>query len=74
MELNCRVCGLAQTEPPWGADGKSPNFLICGCCGTEFGYEDCTPAAVEAARERWKARGFDWFCPEERPRGWTPPK
>ena len=29
----CRVCGLNQDFKPWGEDGKTPAFEICGCCG-----------------------------------------
>lgn len=53
-DLNaCRVCGRRHEEPPWGADSRSPTFEICDRCGTEFGYEDATPDAAQAARERW---------------------
>jgi hypothetical protein len=33
------VCGLEQGELPWGADGATPSFAICDCCGVEFGLE-----------------------------------
>lgn len=65
------MCGLAQAEPPWGADGKSPNFEICDCCGVEFGYEDALPAASEEFRARWLASGAQWFSPTERPGDWS---
>jgi hypothetical protein len=38
----CRVCGLEQDFQPWGKDGKTPAFEICGCCGVDFGYQDCS--------------------------------
>ncbi len=28
---HCRVCGLKQDFKPWGEDGKTPTFEICGC-------------------------------------------
>jgi hypothetical protein len=55
--LACRVCGMIQDEPPWGDDGQSPNYIICECCGTEFGYGDCTIKAIYASRSRWLANG-----------------
>ena len=36
----CRVCGWKQETAPWGGDGQTASFLICPCCGVEFGYED----------------------------------
>ena len=66
----CRVCGLAQSEPPWGEDDRVPIFDICDCCGTEFGYEDCTIDSVKAARARWLANRMPWFSPALRPADW----
>jgi hypothetical protein len=68
--LLCRVCGLDQGEPPWGADGRTPSFAICDCCGTEFGYEDGSPQAVRATRERWLASGGDWQNPRTKRVAW----
>ena len=68
--LFCRVCGLEQPSPPWGADGKSPTFDICACCGVEFGYEDSLPAAVEAYRKKWQSAGMKWWILKEKPEGW----
>ena len=69
-EMHCRVCGLPQGEPPWGEDGCTPSFQICDCCGTEFGYEDCTPGAAKRARENWVAKGSPWFEQRSRPVAW----
>ena len=69
---NCRVCGLPQDELPWGEDGASPTFEICDCCGTEFGYEDTTPAAAGRARQKWIANGAGWFRPKRKPENWNP--
>lgn len=66
----CRVCGLAQDEPPWGSDGKTPSFNICSCCGVEFGYEDATPAGTREYRRRWVGGGAKWFTPSRRPEDW----
>ena len=71
----CRVCGLITTSSnpadlPWGRDGKSPNWDICECCGTEDGYEDTSPDAARAARERWLAKEAGWFEPKSQPPNW----
>lgn len=68
-EMLCRVCGLRQDEPIWGADGQSATYDICACCGCEFGYEDCLPEAIRRHREKWLATGA-WFDPTKRPADW----
>ncbi len=68
--LACRVCGLIQDEEPWGENGENPNFAICGCCGTEFGYEDCTKESVKANRKRWLEAGANWWVLKEKPKYW----
>lgn len=67
----CRVCGMPQDEPPWGEDGRTPSFDICPCCGAEFGYEDCTPAAIRRYRGEWVAAGMKWFEPKQKPQTWN---
>lgn len=59
-DLRCRVCGWLQSAAPWGLDGKTPSFEICDRCGVEFGYEDCTDAAVQQYRASWIAAGTPW--------------
>lgn len=66
----CRVCGLRQDEPPWGADGSTPSFDICNCCGTEFGYEDATIAAIKKTRAKWLTKSGTWFEPKAKPENW----
>jgi hypothetical protein len=69
----CRVCGLFQDQdvPPWGFDGNSPSFDICGCCGAEFGFDDCFPGAVKEFRAKWLEKGSAWRFPEEKPPNWS---
>jgi hypothetical protein len=69
--MRCRICGLEQVSPPWGEDGKTPSFDICDCCGVVFGYEDSTPQSVRRYRQRWLARGAEWFVPKSMPAGWS---
>jgi hypothetical protein len=66
----CRVCGYGASEPPWGADGTSPTFEYCPCCGVEHGYQDTIPAGARLHRRRWIAAGGAWDDPGERPAGW----
>jgi hypothetical protein len=68
---HCHVCGWGLAEPPWGDTGTDPSWCICGCCGCEFGYEDCQASGVLAYRQRWLAAGATWFNPKDRPAGWN---
>lgn len=67
---NCRVCGYELSSAPWGDDGDTPSWDICPCCGTEFGYEDCTLVSAKNKRNRWFADGCKWFDPKSRPLDW----
>jgi hypothetical protein len=71
-EMFCRICGLLQDEPPWGADGQYATFNICDCCGAEFGYEDTLLIAIRNHRSKWERDGYKWFCPKEKPENWDP--
>lgn len=70
-DMNCRVCGLDQGFEPWGEDDCSPTFVICDCCGVEFGYGDCTLKAARASRERWLKTSAEWKHPKEKPHNWS---
>jgi len=67
----CRVCGYELNDPPWGDDGCSPTWDICPCCGTEFGYEDCTPASARKTRAKWISNGKKWFDASKKPADWS---
>lgn len=67
----CRVCGLKQDFKPWGEDGKTPAFEICGCCGFEFGYQDCIPEYVKKFRKEWLKKDGEWASPDEKPANWS---
>ena len=69
-EFRCRVCGLLYDFKPWGEDGRSPTFYICGCCGVEFGYEDTMAVAARKNRQKWIESGAEWFRPTECPPDW----
>lgn len=67
----CRVCGLQQSDPPWGEDGNSPTFNYCPCCGVEFGYGDATEKAIQQWRSKWLEKGANWSEVELRPKNWS---
>ena len=66
-EHTCLVCGFS------GDDEFYPrNYMICGCCGTEFGYDDRVLTNRDL-RLRWIKHGFPWFDVDEpKPHGWDP--
>lgn len=68
--MRCRVCGLGQHEAPWGADGVTPTFDSCPCCGTQFGCQDGTVRAARSARRWWLQTGGHWDEPGDRPPVW----
>ncbi len=68
--FRCRVCGLWLDDPPWGADGRTPLFDYCPCCGVEFGYQDATAVGAKRFREQWLERGGHWSVKEREPPNW----
>lgn len=67
----CRICGNLDDHPVWGADGQSPSFNICNCCGVEYGYEDCNLQAVRSYRTKWLEKGAQWLDPKKQPPNWS---
>jgi hypothetical protein len=65
-EHTCPVCGYEGD-----LEFRPRDYQICGCCGTEFGYDDRT-LTFEQLRAEWMQKGCPWFDPEEaRPLGWN---
>lgn len=71
FDFCCQVCGLNQGFKPWGDQGDLPTFDICGCCGVQFGYEDCTLEGIKEFREKWLREGGNWFSFKEKPQNWS---
>ena len=67
----CHVCGYNNGEPVRGRSGKDPTFIICECCGCEFGYHDATLKALSRHREKWLGNGAKWRGVRERPKEWN---
>lgn len=65
MTYRCPVCGYTQLPRP------PCDYLICPCCGTEFGYDDYA-TVHEQLRQRWMALGAPWFSRTRLvPQGWN---
>lgn len=56
----CPVCGYSGDQ-----EFEPRDYQICGCCGTEFGYDDDFGVTFQELRDRWVANGCPWFDPEE---------
>jgi hypothetical protein len=60
MKHFCPVCGYdSLTRPPI-------DYLICPCCGTEFGYDDVAHSWDEL-RSLWVSKGAAWFSKHTQP-------
>lgn len=69
--FQCPVCGYDRLRRP------PEDYLICACCGTEFGYDDFADTHEgrqhrwDQLRQRWIDRGMRWFSPvTQPPPGW----
>ena len=66
----CRVCAYKAARPFYKANG-SPEYEICQCCGSESGYYDVTPQAVESNRRVWIQKGALWMNLKLKPADWN---
>lgn len=65
MTHTCLVCGYAGLSHP------PAQYMICPCCGTEFGYSD-EEVTHEELRRRWVLSGTQWWSPNNPPpAGWS---
>jgi hypothetical protein len=64
--FDCPVCGYDQlTNPP-------KDYMICPCCGTEFGNDDFE-VSHEQLRRQWLEAGAPWFSDSTaQPVEWNP--
>lgn len=66
-EHMCLVCGYDRD-----VEFFPRRYMICGCCGTEFGVDDRARSHADL-RRNWIAAGCNWFDPEEpKPTAWNP--
>ena len=65
----CPVCGYSKLLEP-ARNNNVPSFEICSCCGTEFGYDDCSQEKIMKLRKEWIESGYKWFSEEDKPDNW----
>jgi hypothetical protein len=70
--FTCLVCGYTNLdEAPYDNYGCA-SYIICPCCGTEFGYDDCTISHI-ALRQKWIKSGMKWWSKNILPqKNWNP--
>lgn len=68
----CPVCGYDKLpQPPFDEHGY-PTYVICSCCGFEFGVTDESDGWSYASyREKWINDGCPFFLPMQRPPSWS---
>jgi len=71
VEFHCRICGYKNETPPWGEDGKCPEYDFCPCCNVEFGNEDYSLESIKRYRKAWLESGANWSEPEKKPMEWV---
>ncbi len=72
MEKICPVCGYKKlADYPYDNYGY-PTYVICSCCGYEFGFDDSSNGMTfKAYRKKWIADGFQFFRKDEKPSLWN---
>ncbi len=69
---SCRICGLSHYPfLPWGEDNMTASFVICECCGAEFGYDDCNIISIQNYRKIWLENGGNWLYKDRKPANWS---
>src|SRR5436309_5252509 len=64
--FTCPICGYDELRRP------PDDYLICPCCGTEFGYTDANRTRAEL-REAWVRGGMQWHSRiTQPPPDWNP--
>src|SRR5882724_9704767 len=66
VTYNCPVCGYNELSNP------PKDYMICPCCGTEFGNDDFE-VSHEELRKAWLRAGAQWFSEHTpKPSDWSP--
>lgn len=77
MKYICEVCGYPYLiEPPYDKNGNG-SYIICPCCGFEFGYDDYPDKekSIIDWRNNWIENGYIWFSEKKAPPiNWNPQK
>jgi hypothetical protein len=64
-----RICALE------GASARRtgcPTYVICSCCGFEFGFDDDSEGHTYSTyRKQWIDQGFPFFIAKKRPANWN---
>ena len=68
----CPVCGYDKLEQPPYDEYGYPTYVICSCCGFEFGFDDSSKnMTFSKYRENWMLKGFPFFNKNKKPKIWN---
>ena len=68
----CPVCGYDKMSEPPCDDLGYPTYVICSCCGFEFGFDDESKGlSFSEYRQRWINNGFTFFSVKKKPTNWN---
>ncbi len=68
----CPVCGYEHLPKPPHDEHGCPTYVICSCCGCEFGFDDDSEGHTYSTyRKKWIDRGFPFFNKRKQPKGWN---
>jgi hypothetical protein len=68
----CPICGYSDlSDIPYDEYGY-PTYVICDCCGYEFGFDDESKnISFSAYRQKWIKEGFHFFNKKKEPVLWN---
>lgn len=68
----CPICGYDRLPEPPRDEHGCPTYVICPCCGFEFGFDDDSEGHTYSTyRQHWIDRGFPFFNAKKRPANWN---
>jgi hypothetical protein len=73
MEYKCPICGWPIESDP-KKEELYRSFIICDCCGSEFGYHVMKPKDYERfkeVRQKWLDKGAPFFWEKSKPKNWS---
>lgn len=67
----CPVCGFNDLEQTPYDEYGYPTYVICPCCGYEFGFDDSSKKiSFLEYRRKWIEKGFRYFRKNLQPVIW----
>jgi len=72
MSNICPVCGFSKLEEPPYDELGYPTYVICPCCGYEFGFDDSSKGLTfDEYLNTWIEKGYEFFDKDLQPPNWN---